>query len=253
MTGSGPDSGDPFARHELHPLELVSVAWRALRAEPGRVVVPAVVIFALDAVEGTFFTELSVDHRGLESLAGSFVFAASTLGVIFYSGLLERLVGAVERNEQVQPVRQVLRTLPWFRLLAADLVLFVFGALAAVVAVLPGLIVDTLFALVGPLINLLDCSVPEALRRSVKLVWPHFALVFCFVTIPLGVEHEILVLVADLVPHENVGLVFVSNFVLGCTFGIGLGLTEVSLTEQLVRGTRGLDDGVRSDGVELPS
>ena len=52
--------------------------------------------------------------------------------------------------------------------------------------VVPGLVVGTLFALVGPLINLLDLSVPNALRRSVKVVWPHFFLVFCLITLPLG-------------------------------------------------------------------
>lgn len=253
MTARKVDPGDLTVRHELHPVQLLTVAWRALLAEPARIVVPAVVIFAVDALEGTFFTELAVDHRGLESLAGTFVFGASTLGLVLYSGLLERLIGAVERNEQIQPVRTVLRTLPWFRLVVADLVLLVVGAIAAVVVVIPGLIVDTLFALVGPLINLLGCTVPEALRRSVTLVRPHFVLVFCFVAIPLAAEHEVLVLVADLVPHENLALVFLSNFVLGCTFGIGLGLTEVSLTEQLVRGAHGPDEGVRSDGAELPS
>ena len=75
------------------------MAWRTLPAEPARVVVPGLVIFALDALQGTFFTELAVDHLGLESVTGAFVFGASTLGLTFYSGMLERMVGAVERNE----------------------------------------------------------------------------------------------------------------------------------------------------------
>ncbi len=119
-------------------------------------------------------------------------------------------------------------------------------------AVVPGLVMDTLFALVGPLINLLGCKVFEALRRSVSLVWPHFVLVFCFVAIPLAVEHEVLVLVAELVPHEQIFLVFLSNFVLGCAFGMALGLTEVSLAERLVRGAHGPGQDVRSDEIERP-
>ena len=67
----------------------------------------------------------------------------------------------------------------------------------------PASSLDTLFALVGPLINLLGCTVREAFRRSVTLVWPHFVLVFCFVAIPLAVEHEVLVLVHDLVPARS--------------------------------------------------
>jgi hypothetical protein len=35
-------------------------------------------------------------------------------------------------------------------------------------------------------------------------------------------------------------------------FGIGLGLSEVSLAERLVRGAHGPGEGVRSGDVELP-
>jgi hypothetical protein len=228
------------------------MAWRTLRAEPARVVVPALVIFALDALQGTIFTQLAVDHLGLESVAFAFVYGASTLGLTFYSGMLERMVGAVERNERPQPIGQVLRTLPWLRLFVADILLLVIGGVAALLFVLPGLVVDTVFALVGPLINLLGSTVRQAFRRSVQLVWPHFVLVFCFVAIPLAVEHEVLVLVHDLVPHEAVGVVFLSTFVVGTVFGIGLGLSEVSLAERLVRGAHGPGEGVRSGDVELP-
>ena len=228
------------------------MAWRTLRAEPGRVVVPALVIFSLDALQGTIFTQLAVDHLGLESVAFAFVYGASTLGLTFYSGMLERLVGSVERNEGLQPIGEVLRTLPWVRLFLADVVLLVLGGIAALLLVLPGLVLDTIFALVGPLINLLGCTVRQAFRRSVLLVWPHFVLVFCFVAIPLAVEHEVLVLVHELVPHEAIGLVFVSAFVVGTIFGIGLGLTEVSLAERLVRGAHGPGESVRSDDIELP-
>jgi predicted neutral ceramidase superfamily lipid hydrolase len=166
--------------------------------------------------------------------------------------MLERMVGAVERNETLQPIGQVLRTLPWVRLFLADVVLLVLAGVAALLIVLPGLVLDTVFALVGPLINLLGCTVPQAFRRSVTLVWPHFILVFCFVAIPLALEHEVLVLVHELVPHESVGLVFASSFLVGTTFGIGLGLTEVSLAERLVRGAHGPGGDVRSEDVELP-
>ena len=251
MTEAATPEGSPV-RHELHPLELLSMAWRTLRAEPARVVVPALVIFALDALQGTIFTELADDHLGLESVAFAFVYGTSTLGLTFYSGMLERMVGAVERNERLQPIGEVLRQLPWVRLFVADTVLLVIGAIAALLIVLPGLVLDTIFALVGPLINLLGCTVPQAFRRSLLLVWPHFVLVFCFVAIPLAVEHEVLVLVHDLLPHEAVGIVFLSTFVVNTAFGIGLGLTEVSLAERLVRGAHGPGQGVRSSDVELP-
>src|SRR5580700_264181 len=187
-------------RHRLHPLELLSMAWWTFRKEPARVVVPALVIFGLDAIQGTFYTVVAVDHLGWESLAGTFVYGASTLGLTFYAGMLERLVGSVERGEAPEPIGRVLRTLPWGRLLLAELVLIVVGTIAGALFLGPGLVVDTLFALVGPLINLLDSSVRDAFRRSISLVLPHFFLVFCFIALPVAIEHEILVLVADLIP-----------------------------------------------------
>ena len=252
---SGPETEGPLElppRHRLHPLELMSMAWRTFRMEPARVVVPALVIFALDALWGTFYTEIAVDRLGWESIAGTFIFGASTLGLTFYSGMLERLVGSVERNEPAQPVGAVLRTLPWGRLLVADVILTVIGALGATLLFVPGLIIDTLFALVGPLINLLDASIPEALRRSVKVVLPHFVLVFCFIALPLAIEHELLILVAELIPNEKIFLVFLSSFVLGDICGMALGLMEVTLAERLVRGAHGPGQDPRPDDVETP-
>jgi hypothetical protein len=227
------------------------MAWRTFKAEPGRVIVPGVVIFGLDALQSTLYTELAVDHLGWESLASTFVFGASTLGLTFYSGMLERLIGSVERNEPPQPIMHVIRTLPWVRLLAAEGILVVVSAAAALFAIVPGMIIGTLFALVGPLINLLDSSVPDAFRRSVQLVGPHFVLVFVTISVPLALEHEVLVLVAELVPHEHLWLVFLSSFILGDLFGMALGLLEVTLAERLVRGAHGPGEGLRSEDVEL--
>ena len=228
------------------------MAWRTFRTEPARVIIPALIIFGLDALQSTFYTEIASDHLGWESIAGAAVFGASSLGLTFYAGMLERLVGSVERGEAPQPIHQVLRSLPWGRLLLAEVFLVFIDGVGALLVVVPGLVVGTLFALVGPLINLLDLSVPAALRRSVKVVWPHFFLVFCFITLPLAIEHEVVVLVAELIPHEKIWLVFLSNFVLGDIFGMALGLMEVTLAERLVRGAQGPGQDVRSEDTELP-
>src|SRR5580692_6590390 len=153
-SGGGADPAQTPARHRLHPLELLAMSWRTAKMEPARVIVPGLIIFGLDAIQGTFYTEVAVDHLGIESVIGTVLFGASALGLTFYSGMLERLVGSVERNEAAQPVFTVLRTLPWGRLLLAEAILLVVGAIASVALILPGLIVATVFALVGPLINL---------------------------------------------------------------------------------------------------
>jgi len=227
------------------------MAWRTARMEPARVIVPGLVIFGLDAIQGTFYTEVAVDHLGIGSVIGAVLFASSALGLTFYAGMLERLVGSVERNEPAQPVLSVLRTLPWGRLLIAEGILVLFSAAASVLLIVPGLIVGTLFALVGPLINLLDSSVPDAFKRSLQLVWPHFMLVFLLITLPLALEHEVVVFVAELIPHEHIWAVFLTTFALGDLFGMALGLMEVSMAERLVTGAQGPGHDVLSADVEL--
>jgi hypothetical protein len=226
------------------------MALRTARAEPGRVFLPALVIFGLDAANSTFFTELSVDHLGSESVAASLVLLVSTFGLTFYSGLLERLVGAVERGHEAPAVGETLRTLPYVRLLVADGILWVLGGVASLAFVIPGLIVTTLFALIGPLINMEDLSVRAAFRRSASLVAPRFLLVLFLITIPLGVEHELVSGIAYLVPHEHVWLVYLTYLVGGLSFGVLLGLVEVSLAERLVNNASG--PGNRSEA-PLPS
>ena len=61
-----------------------------------------------------------------------------------------------------------------------------------------------------------------------------------------------MLLIKDLVPHELIFLVFVTNFALGFAFGVALGLVEVSLAERLVTGAHGPGQDVRSEDVELP-
>jgi hypothetical protein len=233
-------------------MQLAAMSWRTAKLEPARVIVPGLVIFGLDAIQGTFYTEIAVDHLGVGSIIGAVLFGASSLGLTFYAGMLERLVGSVERGEPAQPVLTVLRTLPWGRLLVAEAILLVITAVASLALVVPGLIVGTLFALVGPLINLLDSPVSRAFTRSMQLVWPHFMLVFVIITLPLAVEHEVVVFVAELVPHEHIWAVFLTTFILGDLFGMALGLLEVTLAERLVREAQGPGEGLLSSDVERP-
>jgi hypothetical protein len=221
------------------PRELVQMVVRTARTEPGRVFLPAVVIFGLDSASSTFFTEISIDHLGTESLAAFAVLLVSTLGLTFYSGLLERLVGAVERNEPAPPVSQVIRTLPYLRLLAADLILWVIGGLASLAFVIPGLIVTTLFALIGPLINLEDLPIRAAFRRSATLVAPQFLLVLCLVTVPIALENELVGAIALLEHHLPIWVIFLIHLLLGLTLGVLIGLMEVSMANRLVTGAGG--------------
>jgi hypothetical protein len=222
------------------------MAARTARAEPTRVLVPAVVVFSLDALAATGLTELAADHLGFESLAAVAILACSTLGLTLFSGLLEQLVGAVERGLDPPRVHEVVRDLPWGRLLVADGILWGLSSLASLAFVVPGMVVATLGMLVGPLITMRECTVPEAFRTSVRLVWPNFWWALCLVTLPLGVENDVVTLVKVVVPHERAVLVFASHLGLGLLFGVTLGLVEVTLAESLVHDAQGPAKHLRS-------
>jgi hypothetical protein len=226
------------------------MALQTARAEPARVLAPAVVVFGIDGAIATGLTELSTDHLGFESLASVAVLAFSALGLTFYAGLLERLVGAVERGEPAPAVHEVLRTLPWGRLLVADGVLWLLTSAGSIAFVVPGLVVATFGVLVGPSISQRGATVPEAFRASVRLVRPNFWLVLLMVTVPLAVENEVVTAVKEWIPHERVVLVYFSHLVLGLVFGTALGLVEVSLAESLLHGVQGPTKNVRSAAAE---
>lgn len=232
------------------PGDLLRMAARTARAEPARVYLPAVAVFGIEAVGNTGFTELAADHLGGESLISFVLLMFSTVGLTFYGGLLERLVGAVECDLPAPPVWLVLRTLPYGRLIAVDLVVWLLDSAASILFILPALAVTTLCALVGPLVTMRDMSVKEAFVTSVRLVRPRFFLVLCMITIPLGIEHEIVTAVALYVHHENVFLVLSSHILMGLVFGVSLGLIDMSLAERLVNGAQGPGKPVRSVGTE---
>jgi len=215
------------------------MATRTVRMEPARVLVPAVLVFGLDAFANTALTEISADHHGVESLMAFVALGFSALGLTFYSGLLERMVGALERGEPVPGLREVVASTPYVRLLVADGILWVLTAVADLAFVIPGIIVTTLFALIGPLINMEDISVRAAFGRSAKLVRPRFLLVLCMITLPLGIEQEAVGSITLVVPHEQLFLVVLTHFFVGFVFGVALGLVEVALAERLVHGAHG--------------
>ena len=68
---------------------------------------------------------------------------------------------------------------------------------------------------------------------------------------PLGKKESDL-LKRNMVPHERVLLVFITNFAMGFAFGVALGLVEVSLAERLVTGAHGPGHDVRSEDADLP-
>ena len=235
--GPGPAPAPP-PLPEFTAGSLVATAARTLADHWPRVLVPAVVVFGLSAVADTLVVEWDRSLTHWEGVAVIVLQAFSSLGLTFYAGLLDRLVGAVGEGNEPPGVRAVLLTLPYGRLVVADLLLWLVEIVSTATLVLPGMILFTFFAIVGPLINMEDHGVFRAFADSTRLVRPHFLVVLLLVTVPLAVEHELLAVLEDKVPWTGPFTLFATEFAVGLLFGMTVGLVEVVIAEALMRRRR---------------
>jgi len=185
----------------------------------------------------TLWAEDSVRAGGWESiLRGALVLAATlvaALGLTFYAGLLDRVVGAHRYGHRDRSIRWVLRTLPYGRLIAADLTFVALSAVGSVLVV-PGLVFFTLFALVGPVITIEDRGVVDAFRRSAALVRHRFWLVLVAVTLPDLVEHAVVHEIAHVLEGVSAAAAFTVAALVGASLLALIGLIEVTLAHELI-------------------
>jgi hypothetical protein len=223
-------------REPLSARAIARTAGRILRDRPRRVVGTAAVVFGATTWISAVVEVKIVDARApteVDLLAQLLAGLTTAFGIVFYAGLLDLVLRAFLEGEPDVPLRVAVRQLPLTRLLVADLVLVLASALAALLFVIPGLVVFTMFGLVGPLVVSEDLGVRAALRRSAHLARPHFLMAFFLVTIPFLIEDRLLHGIdLDVYGDRLLGALVVSAIV-GATVGSIVGLTEVVLAHEL--------------------
>jgi hypothetical protein len=208
----------------------------------GRVVVAAAVVFGASAVVGAAVESVVQESKDniivfVFALAGA---TMSQVGTTFYAGLLDKVVGEFELDEEPEPIMHVLRHLPYGSLIVADLVITVIAIVAGAFLVIPGLIVFTLFAVTGPVVNIESRGALSAMKRSAQLVRRHFWFVLFWVTIPIAVEHSVLELTHEFVFSHALLEVFIVEGIVGMIVGSVVGLVEVNIAYALVSEDRQL-------------
>ena len=167
----------------------IVAAARAAKSDPWRILAAAIVVSVVTAVLDVVANDL-VDKTDLPLVLVTSISAtgAATFGDVFLSGFLCRIVGDAEHGtlaSQRPTIRQVAADLPWRRLIGADLMVALLVIIGLVALIIPGLIVITLFAVTGPVIEIERRPVFAALRRSAVLARQHFWTVVLLGTLPL--------------------------------------------------------------------
>ncbi len=215
-------------------------AFRLYRANFWWIVLVSAVIFAplsLFSVVANQQADDWIDDPGNGPLFALLAFAASALVVFGYAlccGLLDKLVVGPEFGHPREPLGRVLRTLPYGRLFALDLLTTAGIAIGLVLGIVPGIVLFTFIALAPPLMVSEHLGVGASLRRSIRLVRGAFWLTFFAVTLPVFVEHEVFAVVELLfdLPLYAMWLlhlaasVFVLAIVVLCEITLALTLAE---------------------------
>jgi hypothetical protein len=164
---------------------IAAAVLRTGRRHAGRILVVSIAVsLVITAVE------IAVDHLLSHAGPAPALFGAlgsslvSLLGAVFLAGFLSRLVSA-EHGGGPARISDVLRTLPWGALVAADVLVALIVVLGLVLLIIPGLIALNLLVVVGPVIEIEDRRAWAGLRRSAQLVRPHFWKVALFGTLPV--------------------------------------------------------------------
>jgi hypothetical protein len=185
---------------------ILRVAAREARRDTLPILAVAITVSLITAV-----VEVVVDHyvdpnNNALSAAGSIsAEGVSLLGTVLLAGFLCRLISSAEHGGEDATLGHVIRSLPWIRLLVADIVVTLLVVGGLILLVLPGLLVLNLLAVTGPVIEIEERSVRGALRRSAHLVRRHFWTVGLLATVPLIIEGEIESFLPD--PHGVVDII----------------------------------------------
>ena len=163
----------------VHPLRVYASAF-AIMARNLRVVVPVVVV-------ATFIPaaiEIFVAHELPRGVAGLLTTTVDTFAAGVFAGAAEQLVHRWEEGERHIPLKGVLSRVPpvIFPLLAVVILQSLAVAVGFLLLIVPGFVIWTYFAVVGPVVVAENPGIRKSFRRSRCLVrgngWRVFAVLF---------------------------------------------------------------------------
>ncbi len=199
----------------------------------------AVAIFGVAAIADTLADLLIhdlIEERGetvlISLLAGPV--SINSAALVLFAGMLDRLVGHHLHGHEKPALLSTFATLPWGRLLVADAAFLGAVSIGMALAVVPGLVIFTIWCLIGPVINIEGGGLRASFHRCLSLVRPHFWLVFLLVTLPVTVEVIALHSFHFIDAERPLLAAFVVSGAIGAVVGASIGLVEVVLAHKLL-------------------
>ncbi len=197
MIASGPSAAHGTARATIR-----SVVWTGLgtyRRSFWSIVLAAVLVFAPIDLVVTLGTSLARDFTESSDVLSVFMWtsgtalsvAGTTLSLVFFSGVVDRIVAEDQKGEEGIPLGEILKRLPTGRLIAASFLSAAFTVVGLLLLLVPGFVCMVLFAVVGPVIVIEDLGVWQGLKRSASLTRSHALLVTVTVLIPTTLDEEL--------------------------------------------------------------
>ncbi len=150
--------------------------WPILLVAGIAIYVPIGLVQALDPIELITDDDLGMAAAAELVLLLIAQIAIPMIGSVLYSGIAAGVL--VEGREDAdQSLWELARSLPYGRLILADVALALVTIAGYIALIVPGLVFTVWFALIAPVIDFEDLSVRRAFARSRALVRPHFRLV----------------------------------------------------------------------------
>jgi len=226
---------DDHARHAIRGRQVVAGAAHTGRVHWRRVLAAAVIVFGVSAAAETASDALVADSAAALAVPiGVLAFSVDLFGEVFFAGLLERMVGQARYGAPEQGVLRVLRTLPYRRLILADVLVTGLVTVGTLALIVPGLVLFALLCLAAPIVNIEGLSALRAMRRSVQLVRHRFWLTFILVAVPFSIADWVVTAVQDAVHGEPLVIDIGARLVVMIVVAVATGLVQVELAYRLV-------------------
>jgi hypothetical protein len=233
--------GHKLGKGDLTAARVAGDALGMLRQSFRRVAGVALVLFAVPALVTAVAASLlqtsgAVAGLGIPVALIALVIATvlRLFGPVVYAGFLDEAVGKEYLFGEHESFSDVMRKLPWLRLVSAEIILVAGTAVGLALFILPGIAFYALFGLIGPVLVQERLALRPAFRRTFELSRTAIPLILVMVVVPVALEHGLHELLVTTVHDAGLGARVLVEWLVAVLIGATLGLIEVALAAELI-------------------